>query len=98
MPRRACRKDANHDEIANAFRKLGWYWKDTYKAGPVIPGFFDGIAILWGHVLGVEVKSATGKLTDEEETFHAEYPGMKAIIRSVDDVIAVNGWWRERWS
>lgn len=85
-PRRACRKDANHDAIADAFRKLGWVWVDAYQCAQYVPGFFDGLACRGDLVVGVEVKAGREQLTPEELTFHMCWPGRTLIARSVMDV------------
>jgi len=89
MPKYACRKDANHDAIAATYRKLGWDVIETFQVGQIIPGFPDLICSRHGLTLFVEVKSARGKLTDDEQDFYAEHEGDMRIIvdRSVDDVL-----------
>ena len=87
MPRTAAKKDANHDEIVEAFRRLGWYWKDTYQLGL---GFGDGVASRpWVNVV-VEIKADGGRLTKAEREFHTECPGPVEVVKSLDDVLRVN--------
>jgi hypothetical protein len=87
MPRTAARKDTNHNEIADAFQRLGWYWKDTYQLGL---GFGDGIASRpWVNVI-IEIKGPGGKLTPAEQEFHEICPGPVEVVTSLDDVLAVN--------
>ncbi len=94
MPRRACRKDANHDAIADAFRRLGWQWYDTYQVAQYIPGFPDGLAVKPDYALLVEVKGERGQLTEDEAEFHAWYEGPLAIVRSNEDVVRVTKEWQ----
>lgn len=94
MVRRACKKDSNHDEVADAFRRLGWLWVDCYQFGQFVPGFPDGLAARDGRVLWVEVKTAKGRLTPDEVMFRARLgrDGEYVVVRSVDDVLElVNG-------
>ena len=96
-PRRSCRKDLNHDEIANAFRKLGWHVLDTYQIGQLIPGFPDLMMCLKcrpGVGALVEVKAPGGKLTPAEAEFHESWPGPIMIVSSVDEAIAITEKWR----
>jgi hypothetical protein len=90
MPRRGCRKDLNHDEIAECFRDLGWQWWDTYQVAQFLPGFTDGLAIKRGVVVLIEVKSGKGTLTSDEATFHLQYAGPIEVARNQQDVIAID--------
>ena len=92
-PRRACRKDANHDAIADAFRRLGWQWYDTYQFAQYVPGFPDGMAVKPGAVLLVEVKGKRGRLTDDERTFHRVYLGPIMVARTEEDVVIATQMW-----
>ena len=90
MTRRACRKDAQHDEIRDAFRSLGYHWIETYQVAQYQPGFPDGLACRRGRVLFVEIKAQGATLTADEARMrdtivgYAEY----IVVRSVDDVLA----------
>ena len=90
-PRYACRKDNNHALIADAFRALGWFWIDTYQHAQYTPGFFDGLAVKGGVVLGVEIKDGERPLTPEERAFHAHWEAPLVIVRNIDDVLWANG-------
>jgi len=88
MPRRACAKDTNQDDIADAYRKLGWDVIDAHEFAQYCPGFPDLVCSKHGQTLFVEVKTAKGKLTDDERRFHVEHPDMRIVIdRSVDDIL-----------
>lgn len=89
-PRRACKKDGTHDEIADAFRRLGWTFVDTWQCAQYIPGFFDGLACKNGVVLGVEVKNGKAPLTPDEARFHVSWEGPVLIARTIEDVLLAN--------
>jgi hypothetical protein len=87
MSRTAARKDTNHNEIADAFQRCGWYWKDTYQLGL---GFGDGVASRpWVNVI-IEIKAPGGRLTPAEQEFHEIWPGPVEVVTSLDDVLKVN--------
>jgi hypothetical protein len=68
-PRRACRKDVNHDLIAETFRKAGCLVLDTHQVAQYIAGYPD-LDVRWGaRSVLVEVKTADGTLTDDERAF-----------------------------
>lgn len=87
--RRACRKDANHDELSDAARRLGWYVVDTYQVAQYIPGWPDAVWAKRGRTVLVEYKTARGQLTQDEALFAATWPGEWVVVRSVDDVVRV---------
>jgi len=96
--RRACRKDLNHDEIANAFRELGWLVLDTWEFAQYLPGFPDLIICLRckPEVVGlIEIKSLNGGLTRAEAEFHETmWPGRIAIVDSVERALIVHEVWK----
>ncbi len=92
-PLRAFRKDANHEVIADAFRRLGWQWYDTYQVAQYLPGFPDGMAVKSWCVLLVEIKGERGRLTEEEKRFHSLYAGPLAVVRTIEDVKKVTEIW-----
>lgn len=81
--RRAARVDASQPEIVDALRRCGWEWLDTTRVGC---GFPDGIAWKPGKTRLVEIKTATGKLTPDQEKFHQRVTDVK-IIRSVEEAL-----------
>ena len=105
MPRFACKKDMNHDEIARAFLSIGWDVIDTYQVGQLVPGFPDLIVtrgasyetcemVVGCHpvVLGIEVKGPGGRLTPDERMFAAGHPDwVPVVVRTVDDVLELSG-------
>ena len=94
-PRRACRKDDNHDAIADTFRRLGWQWYDTYQFAQYLPGFPDGMAVKPGAVLLVEVKGKRVRLTKDEAAFHRDYLGPIMVARTEDDVVQMTEMWHK---
>ena len=96
MSRYRRRRDANHAEIADALRRLGWYVLDASTVGPnAIAGFPDLVAV-WPHtepatVVLVEVKRPghRGDLTTDERLFHALWPGALEVVCDVDDCAAM---------
>lgn len=90
--RRAAKKDNNHNDIADAFRKLGWSWFDTHQVGN---GFPDGVAGKHSFNILIEIKDgalppSARKLTPMEADFHKTWLGAVHVVQSVDDVIAIN--------
>lgn len=62
-----------------------------YRVGT--PGAPDIIGCVDGKFVGLEVKTAKGKLSDEQEAFaHAlrAFGGQYHVVRSIDDVVALN--------
>ena len=91
MPSYARRKDANHTEIRDALIALGWDVIDSYQFAQFNAGFPDLIAIKWQFVVFVEVKTATGKLTEDEILWRRAHPGAEhRVIRTVSDCVFMN--------
>ena len=94
----AVKRDANHEEIRDAFHSLGWGWTDTWRLGR---GFADAIALTparWGEprvAVLIEVKDGYGKLTEAELKFHREYQGPLAIVHSPEEVRDVMAEYRD---
>lgn len=94
MPRRVCRRDENHAEIADAFRRLGWAVEDTYQVAQYIPGWPDLVVQRGEAVLFVEVKGPKGKLTLEEQGFRVRHSEVYRIVRSLDDMMVLMDSWQ----
>ena len=95
--RRAARKDANHTEIVEAFRRLGIATIDVSAC----PCGFDLIAGFQLAAIAVEVKDgrkapSARRLTPNEEKRHAAWTGPKTIVQSVDDAAWVASELRSR--
>lgn len=96
MMRRAAKTDANHAEIARAFRRCGWWVVDCSRMGQ---GFPDLMIARAGRIELVEVKDgckspSRRKLTPDQVGFHAAalMHGVQIrVIESVDQVIALGG-------
>lgn len=90
---RARRVDANHAEIAKAFRRCGWSVADTSRLGS---GFPDLVVARAGRTVLVEVKDGAKppskrKLTEDEQSFADAWHGEYRIAESVDDVLTIVG-------
>jgi hypothetical protein len=82
--RRAAKKDANHNLVADAFKAMGCSVKDTSRLGDDFP---DMVVGLCGINVLIEVKrDEKAKLTDGQFKFFHEWKGWTAVVRSVDDV------------
>jgi hypothetical protein len=90
----AVRKNINESDITKAIRNLLdtlgiFHWKNFggpmgQKGVPDILGSFNG------RLMGIEVKTVTGKLSDAQERFIQNINaagGIAFVARSVDDVI-----------
>jgi len=78
------RKDANHDEIADAFRAIGFTWIDTPGVGD---GFPDGLALTpHGHVLFVEIKVPGQDVNRFEFEFAIQHEHEYVVVCSEEDV------------
>lgn len=88
---RGNRRDSNHIEIRNYFRKLGWSVKDVAD----LKSFCDLLVSKDGHTWCVEVKDGTlspsrQKLTKGEQEFMESWQGNYHIVRSKYDVDYLN--------
>ena len=74
-------RDQNEPAIIEVLEKLGWLC--TQLSEPGVPDL-----LLWrrGEFRVAEVKSAKGRLTNAQTTFHAEHPGIP-ILRTLDDAV-----------
>lgn len=88
-PRYQCRKDANHDELSDAARRLGWYVVDTYQFAQYIPGWPDAVWAKPGRTVLAEYKVGKAQLTKDEALFAARWLGEYVIVRDIDDVLRV---------
>jgi hypothetical protein len=98
MPRQACSKDGNHNELCDALRKLGWDVISTYQFAQYAAGFPDAIVAKWPIVAFCEIKAGTGKLTADERAFHLAHKRdyFIVVLRTVEDCEALNGLWERR--
>lgn len=84
--RRAAKIDNTQNEIVKAFRDMG---ASVSILATVGQGFPDLVLGYRGLNVLVECKTAKGKLTADQERFHANWKGDIRIARSVDDAIGI---------
>jgi hypothetical protein len=82
------KKDANHNDLEAVLRRNGWVPIDTHNVGPsCIGGFPDCLAYRSGNItLWLEFKMPGESLTQAEERFHAEHPGLVNIIETEEQL------------
>ena len=83
---RAAKVDLNQRAVVKAFRDAGCCVLHLHTVGQGCPDLLVGRK---GTVWLVEVKGPKGKLTPDQEVFHAAWP--VHVVRSVDDVLALVG-------
>ena len=89
--RRAAKKDANHNEVADAFKSLGYSVLDVSQ----LKNCCDLIAAKGKRTIAVEVKDGSKppsarKLSSGEMQFKADWCGEWALVESVNDVIELD--------
>ena len=78
-----CKKDKNHNEIRDEFKRLGWSVFETYQ----LSGFVDQVVGKFNVTLLVEVKQEGKPLTEAQQKFADNWRGTAPVaIRSVEDV------------
>ena len=90
---RVKRKDNNHNEIADAFRALGWSVLDLSAVGHGIPDILIGQRGCGAHM--VEVKNARtqyGKqgLSRQQQRFKNMWGGDVHIVKTPDEAVALS--------
>lgn len=88
--RRAARKDDNHNEVAKHLKDAGWKLLDLSGVGNGCPDILAGRG---GFLALLELKDGTKppsarKLTDAQERFWKDWPGVKIIAKSPEDAEA----------
>lgn len=84
--RRAAKIDANQPEIVAALRAVGCSVQTLAMVGKGCPDILVGI----GKVnLLMEIKGEKGTLTDDQEDWHEAWRGQLAIVRSVEEALAL---------
>jgi len=78
------RRDANHQEVKDAFTALGCSVADTADVGNGFPDLVVGIA---GVTTLVEVKTPEGTHTPEQERFYSEWRGSHYTVRSLEQAV-----------
>lgn len=85
IPKRA-RRDENEPEIILALRRAGASVERISMRGvPDLLVGFRGVNYL------MEVKTAKGRLDDEQITWHDNWYGQNTIVRTVDDALRIIG-------
>ena len=89
--RRAARTDENQPEIVKEFRKLGWYVLIVSQ----LKNCCDIIVSKAGRTVAVEIKNpdlppSKQKLTKGELEFSKEWQGEFCLVKTVEDVAAVD--------
>lgn len=95
--RRAARVDANHAEVADAFRKLGCSFLSLAPLGKGAPDAAIGYG---GLTCLVEIKSGPkGKLNEKQREFWDNWKGGVRLVNSLEAVtetVSLLRKWRER--
>jgi hypothetical protein len=86
MPRWAAKTDANQSAIVRRLRELGCSVTDLSRVGQGCPDILVG---LWSVTIPVEIKSETGKLTDDQKKWADSWHGSFVVVRSEDDADAL---------
>lgn len=58
-------------------RTFGWIVYHTFDSRRSEPGFPDLIAVRGSHLLAIECKSATGRVTDAQRTWLVAFDGIR---------------------
>lgn len=87
MPRWAAKVDRTHVTVVAALRAHGWIVISLARLGQGVP---DLLCAKGGRTVLVEVKTASGRLRAIQESFLKCWPGEVAVVRSLDDVQALN--------
>jgi hypothetical protein len=85
--RRAAKTDANHQAVRDHLRAVGWSVCDTSSIGRGVP---DLLVARRGFTAVVEVKDGAKPpsaihLTDQQQRFWKDWPGVKIIAKSPED-------------
>lgn len=81
MPKRT---DENQQSIVKALRGIGCAVVSLHTVGKGVPDLLVGFRNI--NIL-IEVKTATGKLTNEQVKFHADWRGQIAVVRTPIEAI-----------
>ena len=88
MSRRKSKVDQNQAEIVAALRAVGASVECLHSVGGGVPDLLVGSR---GVTYLMEVKTATGSLTPDQERWHPAWRGQVAVVRSVAEAYAVIG-------
>lgn len=96
MPRYySAKTDHNQTEIAEAFRRHGWYVLPIHRIKNacdlmISRRFNHGSVTVAVEVKNGRQKPSNRKLSDGEKTFREEWQGHWRLAESVDDVLAIH--------
>lgn len=82
--RSAHRSDANEQEIVEALRRAGYYVERLGSVGRGVP---DLLVADKDRIVLLEVKMPNGKLTEDQESWHAKFPRRVAIVHTPTEAI-----------
>lgn len=83
---RSGKRDKNHKEIQDGLEKIGCKVFDTTRVGY---GFPDMIVVRDKRIILFEVKTAKGKLKDDQKRFFEFWPGECYEIHSLEEALLV---------
>ena len=86
MPKYACRKDSNQNEIAKVFAGRGYSVADTSRLGGDFP---DMIVAKGGQTALIEIKAAGGALSDGQQDFIETWQGKVYVCRSEIEALGI---------
>jgi hypothetical protein len=78
--------DANHKEIVAEFKKIGFSVKNLCHVGGSLP---DIIVAKHGYNVLVEIKTPGGKVSKGQADFMQAWKGLCRVVRTTEDVIAL---------
>lgn len=82
------RTDSNQSAIVSALRTVGASVESLADVGAGVPDLLVGFR---GQNHLMEVKTAKGKLTGDQELWHKTWRGQKVVVRTVDEALAAIG-------
>ena len=86
LHRRAPRRDTVEHAIVQTLRRCGWTWEPHSRAyGP------DGFAAKAGRTVAIEIKTGSRMPSAKQTAWRAAWRGETAILRTVEDALALNG-------
>lgn len=96
--RRRARKDDNHREIVEAFQKIGCLVLDMSHAGGGWPDLIvnDHATLRMVEIKNPKTSYGRRGLNALQQKFAGDSAAQMAIVRTVDDVIALVGQWRRQ--
>lgn len=80
--------DANQNPIVRALEQCGATVQDLSAVGEGCPDLAVGFG---GKVYLLEIKADKGRLTPSQQLWHERWKGHKAIVRTVEEALAVIG-------